>query len=396
MNRYLLLLSLSFALLVSLGVPLAVLAETGAEAADAFYPLTNLPGLSDTLSSDTLPRFLNNLYRLCIGAVAVIAVLKIMQGGAMLMFNRGSFSQATEAKKHIQNAVLGLILVLSPAIVFGIINPDILNLTLNVEELSTNYSDVAGSEGQRDRTMTNAVATCLTNLTPEQRSCASAAAQQALDESTGCRFSYDEDNTGGFYDAGVCLRQRFSTMRSSLRGCAPNITEDQYSCINREVLPGLGYNEESARELVNRNTYTGFHTVREGTSCPENEEKVPRQWCSDTRGGLECCGRKASRQYLLAYHYDVYRRNESTGAQGARICRQKFVRGYADQAECARSVPNPEEPIPNASNRSYSRPTILKRCEQIQVIGVDSPSLAPPLIATYNFPPPPNGVQYCP
>lgn len=128
------------ALAIITAAPLYVFADTAP--ADAFTPLTNLPGLSDALSSDTLPRFLNNLYRLCIGAVAVIAVLKIMQGGAELMFNRGSFSQATQAKKHIQNAVLGLLLVLSPAIVFSIVNPDILDLSLNVDELQTNYAPV--------------------------------------------------------------------------------------------------------------------------------------------------------------------------------------------------------------------------------------------------------------
>lgn len=106
-----------------------------AYAQESFTSLTNLPGLTDTLSTNTLPAFLNQLYKLCIGAAAVIAVLQIMRAGTKYFFYTGSVSQNQEAKKLIMNSLLGLLLVLSPAIVFGIINPDILDLRLNFSEL---------------------------------------------------------------------------------------------------------------------------------------------------------------------------------------------------------------------------------------------------------------------
>lgn len=104
-------------------------------AAQEFTPLTNLPGIEGIADQETLPEFLNNLYRLCIGAAAVIAVLQIMRAGAYFMFNKGSVAHNEQAKSLIANSVLGLLLVLSPAIVFGIINPDILELNLDVSEL---------------------------------------------------------------------------------------------------------------------------------------------------------------------------------------------------------------------------------------------------------------------
>jgi hypothetical protein len=104
----------------------------------AFTPLTNLPGLDNVLESNSLPNLLNQIYRLCIGAAAVIAVLKIMQAGALHMFNKGSIAVSGKSRELIQNSVLGLLLVLSPAIVFGIINPDILDISLDFSKIQPN------------------------------------------------------------------------------------------------------------------------------------------------------------------------------------------------------------------------------------------------------------------
>lgn len=122
----------------SLPVVLALLAFTPLlTLAAEFIPLTNLPGVSEAGNAPTLPYFLNNLYKLCIGAAAVIAVLQIMRAGVLFMTSAGSVSHNEQAKGLIQNSVLGLVLVLSPAIVFGIINPKILNLDLDVSGLQS-------------------------------------------------------------------------------------------------------------------------------------------------------------------------------------------------------------------------------------------------------------------
>lgn len=114
-----------------------VLAPVVAFADNNFVPLTNLPGIADAGGAPSLPYFLNNLYKICIGAAAVIAVLQIMRAGVLLMTNTGSISHNEQAKDLMRNSVLGLVLVLSPAIVFGIINPKILNLDLDVSGLKS-------------------------------------------------------------------------------------------------------------------------------------------------------------------------------------------------------------------------------------------------------------------
>lgn len=103
-------------------------AQPAQESSGSFIPLTQLPGIQDAANSATLPAFLNQLYKICVGAGAVLAVIMIMIAGFEFMTSRGSVASNQKAKERIQNAILGLVLVLSPTIVFGIINPSILSL----------------------------------------------------------------------------------------------------------------------------------------------------------------------------------------------------------------------------------------------------------------------------
>ncbi len=103
--------------------------------AQSFVPLNPIPGIIEAGNSPSLPAFFNGLYKICIGAAATVAVLQIMRAGFLFMVNKGSVSHNEQAKSIITNSVLGLLLVLSPAIVFGIINPKILNLSLDVTNL---------------------------------------------------------------------------------------------------------------------------------------------------------------------------------------------------------------------------------------------------------------------
>jgi hypothetical protein len=120
---------------LALLTPVLVFAED-----TAFVPLTNLPGISGVSGSPDITSILNNIYRICIGAAAVIAVFQIMRAGVMFMFNKGSISENQEAKQLVQMSILGLILVLSPVIIFSIINPKILELNFGVDQLKTDFS----------------------------------------------------------------------------------------------------------------------------------------------------------------------------------------------------------------------------------------------------------------
>ncbi len=137
----------AFMLVLSFGVPLSALAQdaTGTDASSTsqgFVSLTQLPQISQAADTNSLPLFLNSLYKICIGVGAVLAVLMIMYAGFLFMTSRGSVASNEKAKSYIQNAVLGLILLLSPTIVFSIINPDILKLDLNFDSLRLNDDDL--------------------------------------------------------------------------------------------------------------------------------------------------------------------------------------------------------------------------------------------------------------
>lgn len=104
-----------------------------------FVPLAPIPGLTDVggiISSATLATFLNNLYKYLIGIAATIAVVEIIWGGLEIS-TKDSVSQHSNGKERIQQAIFGLVLVLSPVLVFSIINPSILNLSLNLPPIKT-------------------------------------------------------------------------------------------------------------------------------------------------------------------------------------------------------------------------------------------------------------------
>ena len=89
-----------------------------------FVPLASVPGLTDT-PTNNLSAFFNNLYKFCIGAAAVLAILEITLGGFKVM-SGDSVTAHSAGRDQIVGAILGLVLVLSPFLVFSIINPSIL------------------------------------------------------------------------------------------------------------------------------------------------------------------------------------------------------------------------------------------------------------------------------
>lgn len=113
-----------------------------------FVPLVEVPGLTtgDIAQQQGLADFFNNLYKYLIGLAAVLAVIMIIWGGLEIS-TQDSISSHSEGKNRIYQAIIGLVLVLSPVIVFSIINPSILQLSLNLEELDTAPAPYTPSTG---------------------------------------------------------------------------------------------------------------------------------------------------------------------------------------------------------------------------------------------------------
>jgi hypothetical protein len=116
-----------------------------------FVPLTNLPVFNGLTTAPTLPAFFNQLYKYCVGIAAVLAFLQIMRAGVMYM-GGDSVTETKQARALIGTAILGLVLVLSPVIVFGVINPNILRLNLSSD--FSNLNTTSGTTGSTQTTGT--------------------------------------------------------------------------------------------------------------------------------------------------------------------------------------------------------------------------------------------------
>lgn len=122
-----LLLSVFFALLAL--APHA-LAQTG------FVPLAPIPGLTDQqmasgISDGSFAFFFNNLYKFLVGLAIALAIIEIIWGG-LEYSTTDSVGNKEAGKKRIYNAIYGLLLILSPVLVFSLINPNILNLSVTL------------------------------------------------------------------------------------------------------------------------------------------------------------------------------------------------------------------------------------------------------------------------
>ncbi|MEK7515903.1 MAG: hypothetical protein AAB555_03220, partial [Patescibacteria group bacterium] len=101
--------------------------------AQGFVPLAPIEGLTKGVAANTegLAAFFNNLYKFAIGMAAVLAVIMIIWGGIEYSWQDIPGAKSN-GKDRILQAILGLVLVLSPVLVFSIINPAILNLSINL------------------------------------------------------------------------------------------------------------------------------------------------------------------------------------------------------------------------------------------------------------------------
>lgn len=111
---------------------------TSSAFAQGFVPIAPIEGLTKGVTADTagLANFFNNLYKYAIGLAAALAVIMIIWGG-LEYATQDSISKKSDGKERIYQAIFGLVLVLSPVLVFSIINPAILNLSISLPALDT-------------------------------------------------------------------------------------------------------------------------------------------------------------------------------------------------------------------------------------------------------------------
>ncbi|MDB5265407.1 MAG: seg [Parcubacteria group bacterium] len=219
---------------VAISIPLLAFAD------DQFVPLTQLPGLSTVAANAiSLPSFINNLYRISIGLAAFFAIAQIIWAGFIFMGSADSVSKNTKARAKIMNAILGLVLVLSPFVVFSVINPKILNISLNFTGLQSKNG--TGGDVQ---------VTPLTNGSTVPNA----------------------DKTGGVYGMSSCSPACTGTDVCSNSTCISS-TQNQNQCQYK--------------------TITNSPTT---TMCPSGEGVIPQSCCNANPAlgqvvGYQCCGK---------------------------------------------------------------------------------------------------------
>jgi hypothetical protein len=114
--------------------------------ANGFVSLSCIPGFAKATGDGGLAKFFNLLYNLAIGVGVVIAVLQLIRAGIMYM-GSDSFTEKKDARNLIGATLLGLVLVLSPVLVLGIINPQINTLELNTSGLNVTSAGSKGLQG---------------------------------------------------------------------------------------------------------------------------------------------------------------------------------------------------------------------------------------------------------
>jgi hypothetical protein len=322
-------------------VPLAAFAQES----QGFVPLTNIPGITEASDTGTFPTFFNTLYRLAIGAAVVIAILQIMRAGAYFMFNKGSVAHNEKAKGLIASSVLGLLLVLSPVIVFSIINPEILELELDVSKL------------QRENVTVNQwFEACDASTTAEQRTCLRKKEGQIASGYQECIKNSPVTN---------CISQAESTLRIGVRGCidefkAPTQSANTLSCLDKEVDNYLKNNLGADTSQKGRSCEVWdlktAQVVQIGNECPAGKE-VMEAFCTSLHSSSQtkvCASKRTApitNKFWLAYYYDT-----TAGDK----CRQVASAGYLDQGECQRDLERAQDPKRNGVGAPV---TVIKRCE---------------------------------
>jgi Type IV secretion system pilin len=107
---------------VLLLLPVVTLAQQ-----NAFTPLVGVPGLSG--SGTNFNTYINALYALSISVAGLMAVIKIIIAGVKYMLT-DIVTSKEEAKKDMQGALIGLLVVVSAVVILNQINPQLTQSSL--------------------------------------------------------------------------------------------------------------------------------------------------------------------------------------------------------------------------------------------------------------------------
>jgi hypothetical protein len=117
---------LTFTVILVVVIPTSVLAQS-------FVPLVGIPGVDP--NDPSLGTYINAIYRLAISLAALLAVIKIVFAGAKYMLT-DIVPGKEEAKKDIQGALIGLLIVLAAVLILTTVNSDLTKTDLLITPIT--------------------------------------------------------------------------------------------------------------------------------------------------------------------------------------------------------------------------------------------------------------------
>jgi len=93
--------------------------------------ITSIPGTeirSGQEANITLQEYIRQIYVFALGIVGLIALVAIVYWAFMYILGAGNPSKMSDAMSGIQDAILGLVILLLAALILGLINPNLVTL----------------------------------------------------------------------------------------------------------------------------------------------------------------------------------------------------------------------------------------------------------------------------
>lgn len=118
---------------ILLGLIICIASLPAVAGAAGFVPLVGIPGVD--ANEPGLGTYINAIYRLSISIAALLAVIKIVAAGAKYMLS-DIVTSKEEAKKDIQGALVGLLIVLAAVVILTTVNSDLTKTDLLVDAVS--------------------------------------------------------------------------------------------------------------------------------------------------------------------------------------------------------------------------------------------------------------------
>lgn len=203
-------------LLLALIVIVMLLASAEISHGQTFVPLADFSGsprLQDVYQSKDLPEFMSKLFYAAIAAGAILAVLRLAYAGFTYMASDLP-GVKSNAKEIIGETLLGLFLLLGIWVILRQINPQILNLNVNIKPASfTRPSSSASPSGG-------------TPSEPEPSRFVGPPADTPVTPSEG------PDRGSSYYKMNPDASQNYP-LNLSIPGKPPTYVEDRASCVRQ-------------------------------------------------------------------------------------------------------------------------------------------------------------------